>query len=316
MRKRKGAWKKNSHFYRYSTVILTIAWGILFFFLLLLPTASPWLRWAALFTVLFSFPLAGTLNRQRREKNLAPLSNAINLLNAGDLEHIAATFLSDPDPEISSLHQKLIQLVLNIQGLLGHLDLISGNIAGISHSVNEQLVTYIRDVKSQIINTDVTLQSADEIHDFMESISADISRLSEISQETLSFLKEIVESNENVSLKMESLSAYTKDTENAMGEIITHTEKVTQNTENLASMVMETSASIMEMDATISEIQKQARQTEIQAEETGQVAKEGLSRTREASKTVESAGIAFGTVSKTIRQLKTESMKIGKIVTD
>lgn len=315
MRKGKDGWTENSHFYRYSAVIFAVAWGILLFFLLLLPTASPWFRWIALGTVLLSFPLAGSLKQQRTGKNLASLISAIDLLNAGDLEHISATFLSDPDPQTSSLHQKLIQLVLNIQGLLGHLNLISDNIAGISHSVNEQLVTYIRDVKNQIINTDVTLQSAGEIHDFMESISADISRLSEISQETLSFLKEIVESNENVSLKMESLSAYTRDTEDAMGEIIAHTEKVTQNTENLASMVMETSASIMEMDATISEIRKQGRQTEIQAEEAGHMAKEGLNRTREASKTVESAGLAFETVSKTIRQLKTESMKIGKIVT-
>ncbi|RLE24632.1 MAG: hypothetical protein DRJ08_00545 [Acidobacteria bacterium] len=306
---------ENSRIQRYATVFLTVLWGILFFLLLFLPADSSWLRWTAVCAILLSFPLAATLNRQKSVRNLAPLDRALDSLNDGDLEPITTAFLSNPEPHISSLHGKLIQLVLNIQGLLGHLDLISGNIAGISHSVNEQLVTYIRDVKNQLVNTDVTLQSAGEIHDFMESISADISRLSEIAQETLSFLKEIVESNENVSLKMESLSAYARDTEDAMGEIIAHTEKVTQNTENLASMVMETSASIMEMDATISEIRKQARQTEIQAEEAGEVAKEGLNRTREASKTVESAGVAFETVSKTIRQLKAESMKIGEIVT-
>ncbi len=315
MGKRKGKRQGNSRFYQYSTAIVILVWGILIFTLLLLPVSSIWLRWVALAAVLTTFPLASALNRQKRIRNLAPLNTAMDTLNAGDLENAAAHFLSDPDPQTSSLHHKLIQLILNIQNLLGHLDLISGNIAGISHSVNEQLLTYIRDVKNQIINTDVTLQSAGEIHDFTESISADISRLSEIAQETLSFLKEIVESNETVSMKMESLSAYARDTEDAMGEIIAHTGKVTQNTENLASMVMETSASIMEMDATISEIRKQARQTEIQAEEAGQVAREGLSRTREASKTVESVGIAFETVSKTIRQLKAESMKISEIVT-
>jgi len=304
----------NSRFHQYSAILLVIVWGILLFFLLLLPTASPWLRWMALATVLLSFPLAGMLSRHRMDKSLSALNSAMDSLSAGDLEHVSASFLSYPEPQTASLHQKVIQLTLNIQSLLEHLDLISGNIAGISHSVNEQLVTYIKDVKNQITNTDVTLQSAGEIHDFTEAISADISRLSEIAQETLSFLKEIVESNENVSLKMESLSAYAKDTEDAMGEIIAHTGKVTQNTENLASMVMETSASIMEMDATISEIRKQARQTELQAEVAGQVARDGLGRTREASKTVESAGVAFETVSKTIRQLKAESMKISEIV--
>ncbi len=296
-------------------VIFTLLWGILFLFLLLLPATSTWLRWVAIATIILSFPLATELYRQKKDQNLKALDQSMDALNAGDLERIGGVFLQGRDPHIVSLHNKLIQLALNTQSLLGHLDLISGNIAGISHSVNEQLVTYIRDVKNQIINTDITLQSAGEIHDFMESISADISRLSEISQETLSFLKEIVESNENVSLKMESLSAYAKDTEDAMKEIIAHTEKVTQNTENLASMVMETSASIMEMDATISEIRKQAHQTEVQAEEAGKLAQQGLEKTREASQTVENAGTAFETVSKTIRQLKEESRKIGEIVT-
>jgi len=315
VKKEKKATIANSQFHQYPAYILVAVWGILFFFLLLLPTDSQWLRFIALGTVFLSFPLAFSLNRQRREKSLSSLIGTMDSLNAGDLEHVTGSFLSHQDPQTASMHQKLIQLTLNIQTLLGHLDLISGNIADVSHSVNEQLVTYIRDVKNQIINTDVTLQSAGEIHDFTETISADISRLSEIAQETLSFLKEIVESNENVSLKMESLSAYAKDTEDAMGEIIAHTGKVTQNTENLASMVMETSASIMEMDATISEIRKQARATEVQAEVAGQVARDGLIRTREASQTVESAGAAFETVAATIRQLKAESTKIGEIVT-
>ncbi len=315
MGKRNRSQLKNDQFQHGSTILTLIIWSVLVFVLLLIPGTSPWLRWIALAAIILSFLLANALNRERRMRNFGPVLHTLNALNAGDLENVHSAFLSKPDPQSAVIHDKLIQLTLSIQGLLQNLDLISGNIGGISKSVNEQLVTYIRDVKNQIINTDITLQSAGEIHDFMESISADISRLSEIAQETLNFLKEIVESNETVSLKMESLSAYAKDTEDAMGEIITHTERVTENTENLSAMVMETSASIMEMDATISEIRKQARQTEIQAESAGQAAKDGLNRTREATKTVESVGAAFETISNTIRKLRIESMKIGEIVT-
>ncbi len=289
--------------------------ALLILLLAILPMDTFLSRILAIFVVLLSLPVSYFVHQSRVERRLAPIRNTVELLNQGKLQDIRLTDpLQQQTPLEAELARKLVLLSLNIQGLLSHLNRISSNIRTVSSDIDDQLVTYIRDVKHQITNTDVTIQSADEIQGFIRDITENVNRLNDIAMETLSFLKEIVQSNENVNIKMESLSAYVRETEESMKDIIAHTGKVGENAENLSSMVVETSTSVMEMDATISEIKKQARHTLTLAEEAMGAADEGLEQTRETAGSVDRAGATFDQVRRKIRELKENSMRIGEII--
>lgn len=288
--------------------------ALLIVLLIILPMDTPLSRALAVCIVLLSLPVSYFVHQRRVQQRLEPIRNTVELLNQGRLEDIRLTDpLGEETPLESELARKLVLLSLNVQGLLTHLNRISSNIRTVSTDIDDQLVTYIRDVKHQITNTDVTIQSADEIQGFIREITGNMNKLNDIAMGTLSFLKEIVQSNENVNIKMESLSAYVRETEESMKDIIAHTGKVAENTENLSSMVVETSTSVMEMDATISEIKKQARHTMSLAEDAMTAAEEGLDQTRETAGSVDMAGATFEQVRRKIRELKENSMRIGEI---
>ena len=292
-------------------------YGALCALLLFLPLDNFVLRLLTVFLVLLAFPVTYYLQYHRLSRRLRPIRTALELLNRGKLEDLR---LMDPERQMdrtaveTELESKLVLLSLNVQGLLDHLTHIAANIRTVSGAIDEQLITYIHDVKHQITNTDVTLQSADEIQGFIREISSNVDSLNSIAAETLTFLKEIVQSNENVTIKMESLSAYATDTEESMRDIIAHTRQVNENTENLASMVVETSTSVMEMDATISEIRRQAHRTLDAARDAMHAATAGLDQTRETNTSVEQAGQRFEQVSQKIRELKESSHRIGEII--
>jgi len=248
------------------------------------------------------------------KSQLEGLLETVKKLNNKTLEihGLKLNAIHDEDT-VKELSHRIAKFSITLHNLINHLKLISTNINLTSNQIDEQLISYIKDIRSQISNTDITFMSASEIQQFITEITESINTLTNISQKNTEFLSEIVDQNSNINIKMEALSAYVTDTEDAMQNIIAHTERVTEFTESLSSLTVETAASIMQMDATVSEVENQSKISEQLSREVMEEATQGLSQTTLSSRTIKNVSNTFKLINEKINNLKEKSRQIGDI---
>lgn len=291
-------------------VIVFVFFTILIFPSLSRVTFSILIIFGALFVLIGNF-----YNLKYYVKNqLEGLEETVKKLDEKTLEiHGIKLNSIHEEKAVKELNHRLAKFSITLHNLINHLKLISTNIDLTSHQIDEQLISYIKDIKTQISNTDITFMSANEIQQFIGKITESINILTNLTQKNTEFLSEIVEQNSNISIKMEALSAYVTDTEDAMENIIAHTERVTEFTESLSSLTVETAASIMQMDATVSEIENQSKISEQLSREVMAETDKGFAQTTLTSRTINNVSNTFTLINEKINDLKEKSRQIGII---